>query len=71
MKPMAIAAAAIVAVNMAVNVAHGRAHDRLGVGLAPWQAVFVYGVIVMAPIVAAALYWTRYKRAGAALLTFR
>ncbi len=69
MKRMAIAAAAVVAANMAVNVAHGQAHERLGVGLAPWQTGFVYGVIVVAPIVAAVLYWTPCKRTGAALLT--
>ena len=69
MNRLAIAAAAVVAVNMVVNVAHGQAHEQLGVGLSAFQNAFVYGVIVVAPIAAAALYWTRYARLGAGLMT--
>jgi hypothetical protein len=47
---------------------HGQAHERLGVGLAPWQWAYVYGVITIAPVVAMVLYWTRWQRPAALLL---
>ncbi len=61
-------ATVIVVVRQLVAVLHGNAHDQLGVGLSAWQNAFVYMVIVVAPLVAAALYWTRYVQAGALLL---
>lgn len=51
-----------------VNVLHGQAHTSLGVGLSNWQNVYVYTVIVLSPLVALALSFTRYQRAGLWLL---
>lgn len=47
---------------------HGQAHTRLSVGLSDWQQVYVLAVIVVAPLVALALAFTRYVRAGVWLL---
>jgi hypothetical protein len=68
MNRIAVSATFIVLVNMLISYVHGMAHDRLGVDLAAWQWTFVMIVIVAAPLVAAALYWTRWRSAGALLL---
>lgn len=47
---------------------HGHAHHSLGIDLTLAQMFFVGTVIVVAPIFAAVLLWTRSARAGAALL---
>lgn len=47
---------------------HGQAHTRLAIALANWQHVYVIVVILLAPLVALALSWTRYARAGVWLL---
>jgi hypothetical protein len=54
--------------HLIVNVLHGQAHTRLGVGLSDWQNVYVLAVILVAPLVALALSFTRYARAGLWLL---
>jgi len=59
---------ALVVVHALVLVAHDAAHRELGVMLAPWQQAFVYPVIVAAPLLAAVLLFTRFRRAGFALL---
>src|SRR5262249_62092185 len=43
---------------------HGSAHTELGVALSAAQNLFVYVVIVLAPLVAVALLWTRYVTLG-------
>jgi|SRR5689334_763685 len=57
-----------VLVHLVVNVLHGRAHGALGVGLSAWQNVYVIVVILIAPLVAMVLLWTRYARVGLLLL---
>ena len=54
--------------HLAVNVLHGRAHGSLGVGLSAWQNVYVMVVILIAPLVAMVLLWTRYGRVGVRVL---
>lgn len=54
--------------HLIVNLLHGQAHTRLGVGLSNWQNVYVLAVIVVAPLVALVLSFTRYARAGLWLL---
>ena len=54
--------------HLAVNVLHGRAHDALGVGLSTWQNIYVIVVILIAPLVAMLVLWTRYARVGLVLL---
>src|ERR1044071_6061938 len=65
-----ILVAIIVLAHLVVNLLHGRAHRELGVGLTTWQYVFVMTVILLAPLVALILSWTRYARAGLWLLFF-
>jgi hypothetical protein len=47
---------------------HGMAHARLGVDLNAWQQTYVAIVIVLAPLVAVVMLWTRRARWGYALL---
>jgi NADPH:quinone reductase-like Zn-dependent oxidoreductase len=55
----------LTAAHLALTIWHGSAHQSLGVQLPPEKTAFVVGVIVMAPIIAALLVWTRYVVAGA------
>ena len=57
-----------VLVHLLVTVAHGHAHTRLGVGLNSWQNFYVFTVILIAPLIALVLSFTRLARAGAWLL---
>ena len=54
--------------HLVVAVLHGQAHTRLNVGLSNWQQTYVLVVIVIAPVVALGLSFTRYARAGVWLL---
>jgi hypothetical protein len=47
---------------------HGVAHTKLGVELSAWQQSYAAIVIVVAPLVAAVLLWTRHVRPGLWLL---
>jgi hypothetical protein len=58
----------VVLAHLAVNILHGQAHTRLGVGLSAWQQAYVIAVILLAPLVALALVFTRYARTGLWLL---
>ena len=53
-----------VAVHLAVVVWHGNAHSALAIALPPMKNAFVLMVIVIAPILAAWLVWTRFTLAG-------
>jgi hypothetical protein len=48
------------AIHLVVVIWHGTAHRELAVSLSPAQTLFVYVVIVLAPLVALGLLWTRY-----------
>lgn len=54
--------------HLVVNLLHGHAHTSLGVGLSSWQQVYVLVVILLAPLLALVLVFTRYARAGLWLL---
>ena len=54
--------------HLVVNILHGRAHEALGVGLNTFQNVYVITVILIAPLIAMLLIWTRYARTGLVLL---
>jgi hypothetical protein len=54
--------------HLIVNLLHGRAHTELGVGLTSWQQFYVIAVILLAPLIALLLSWTRYANAGLWLL---
>jgi hypothetical protein len=47
---------------------HGMAHQHLGISLTAVQEAFVLSVIVMAPLVALALFFTRLQQWAAGLL---
>ena len=55
---------ALVAIHLAASLWHGNAHTRLAIDLPPAKTLFVFIVILIAPIVAAALVWTRYSSIG-------
>jgi len=55
---------ALGALHLVIAMWHGAAHQELGVALSAPQDLFVYVVIVLAPLVAVGLLWTRYVRAG-------
>ena len=65
--PACMATIAVLA-HLIVAVVHGQAHTRLGVGLSNSQQLYVLAIIVLAPLVALALSYTRYARAGLWLL---
>ena len=54
----------LVAVHLAASLWHGNAHTSLAIDLPPPKTLFVFIVILIAPIVAAALVWTRYISIG-------
>jgi hypothetical protein len=59
-----IAIAVLVAIHFAVALWHGNAHTVLAIGLPPDKNAFVFVVILIAPLVAAFLVWTRYVVVG-------
>ena len=54
----------LVIVHLAASVWHGDAHTRLAIALSPEKNIFVFTVILIAPLVALILVWTRYSRIG-------
>ena len=54
----------LVAVHLAATLWHGSLHSALSINLSPSQTLFVLLVILIAPIVGAALVWTRYDSSG-------
>jgi hypothetical protein len=62
-----VAITGLVGVHLLVTLWHGYAHGRLGVTLPPEQNVFVFLVVILAPLVAGLLVWTRYLRIGASV----
>jgi cytochrome bd-type quinol oxidase subunit 2 len=59
---------AVVLAHFVVVLLHGSAHTKLKIDLATWQNVFVLIVIVVAPLVAGIIIWTRFSRFGFVLL---
>jgi NADPH:quinone reductase-like Zn-dependent oxidoreductase len=59
-----IAVTALVVIHLAAALWHGDAHTRLAIGLPLEKTIFVYVVILIAPIVAAGLVWTHYVSIG-------
>jgi len=55
---------ALVIIHLAASFWHGDAHTKLAIGLPPEKNVFVYVVILIAPVVALILVWTRYSTVG-------
>jgi hypothetical protein len=57
--------AGLVAVHFVATVWHGHAHRQLAITLPPEKDAFVFVVIILAPIIAALLVWTRKEGVGA------
>ena len=55
---------ALIVVHLAASLWHGSAHTQLAIELPPEKTAFVFLVILIAPIVAAVLVWTRYVSIG-------
>ena len=62
-----LALATIIAHALIVSV-HGAAHQILGVQASPSQTLFIFIVIMLAPLLAGLLLWKRYDNLGAILL---
>jgi hypothetical protein len=54
----------LVTIHLVVTLWHGTAHQALAVTLSPAKSAFVLIDIVLAPIAAALLVWTRHFRAA-------
>ncbi|MBI2823447.1 MAG: hypothetical protein HYX69_02010 [Planctomycetia bacterium] len=59
----------VVVVHFVVVALHSWAHVQLDIPLGPLGTGFVWVVIIVGPILAAVLAWTRYRRAAAVILT--
>ena len=64
-----ITAALIVTVHLLVVLGHGKAHSQLHIQPNLWQGRFITLVIVIGPVLAMALLWTRLRRIGFVLLS--
>ena len=62
-----ISVSALVAIHLIATLWHGNAHTDLSIGLPPLKNLYVYTVILAAPIVGAILTWTRFARWGSAV----
>ena len=58
----------IVLVHLLILLIHGNAHLHLHIDTQRWQSAFIGVVIFAGPVLAATLLWTRFNRAGAALM---
>jgi hypothetical protein len=54
----------LVAIHLVASIWHGSGHSALAISLPPAKNIFVYVVILIAPIVSAGLVWTRYFSIG-------
>lgn len=69
MRKVAFYGMSIVVLTTAANVLHAISHAGQHVLILPaWQMAYVILVIFAAPVLAAALLWTRHRRTGAWLL---
>jgi hypothetical protein len=55
---------AAVTVHLVASLWHGSTHTRLGIELSTQQTLFIYLVIIIAPVIAGILVWTRYASIG-------
>ena len=58
----------IVLLHALVSTAHGFAHYGLGINLSAFQSAYVILIISLAPLLAAALLWSRRARLGFVIL---
>lgn len=65
---IALVGTVAVLIHAVIVLLHGIAHSGLGIELSAWQETYAAIVIVVAPVVAAAVLWTRHARLGLLLL---
>ena len=58
----------IVLVHLGVVLQHGSDHSHLAIDMAAWQNAFIGSVIVIAPVIAGVMIWTRRAKAALWLL---
>lgn len=68
-RSIALLSTVAVVAHLVVSMVHGNAHQQLVVGLSNWQNIYVMTVIIVAPLIAMALIWTRYAHMGLVLLS--
>jgi hypothetical protein len=68
MNRMAVAATAIVFLNLLIATIHGLSHVHAEVPLEPWQHDFVLVTVYAIPLLSAVLCWTPLRQLAAALL---
>ena len=68
MRKVALGGTLTVVLATLVRILHGDSHTGHQVPLAAWQWAYVVVVVLLAPVVAVVLLWTRQRRAGAWLL---
>ena len=54
--------------HLAVVIVHGNAHQQLHIEPNMWQRVFIVTVILIGPVLAMALLWTRLRKIGYVVL---
>jgi len=59
-----IVATLLVTLHLLVVLGHGRAHSQLHIQPSIWQGMFIAVVIVIGPMLAMVLLWTRLKKIG-------
>lgn len=59
-----IAVTVLVLVHLLATIWHGNAHTSLAINLPVVKTIFVYVVILLAPVLASVLVWTRYSLIG-------
>ncbi len=58
----------MIGMHLAAAIVHGAAHAHYEIPMEPWQKIFIYVVILIAPPAAGVLLWRGRLRAGAWLL---
>ena len=69
MKRIALYGTVLALIHLVINIFHGQAHTELHIGLSSFQLLFVIGVILLSPLLAMVLLWTRRQHLGLVLLT--
>ena len=67
-QPRPFAALALILIHLVISIVHGTAHQRAVVALSTFGNVYVIVIITVAPLVAAALLFTRKQKLSALLL---
>jgi hypothetical protein len=67
-RTLKVVSSVAVLAHLVVSIVHGNAHGSLRIGLSNWQNFYVMTVIVLAPLVAMILIWTRYADTGLVIL---